>query len=67
MGLPLSIPGSTPPPFSWFGVVSSNPRIYPSLPEYTPPFQQMYVCDPTIIYPSLPEYPPFQQLFATLP
>ena len=32
------------------------PRIYPSLPEYTPLPTTVGLCDPPRIYPSLPEY-----------
>ena len=70
------------PPFQHM-YMCDPPRIYPSLPEYTPLFKQLnatfpestplstaiILCDAPRIYPSLPEYtpPPFQQLFITLP
>ena len=38
------------------------PRIYPSLPEYTPPFQRIDTCDPSRIYSSSQNIPPFQQM-----
>ena len=42
------------------------PRIYPSLPEYTP--LSKTICDPPRIHPSLPEYTPiFNNYYATLP
>ena len=50
--------------------ICDPPRIYPSLPEYTPtPFQQIAFCDPPRIYASLPEYTPLfnKFIFATLP
>ena len=47
--------------------MSSNPRIYPSLPEYTPFSTNVYV-RPSQNLPLPPRiYPPFQQLYATLP
>ena len=45
-------------PVSTTIILCDAPRIYPSLPEYTP-FQQMYMCDPPRIYLSPPEYTPF--------
>ena len=53
------IPESTPPsqdlpPFSWFGEVSSDPRIYPSLSEYTLLYNKL-------ICATLPESTPHSQ------
>ena len=44
-GYPESTPpsGSTPHPLSWFAEVSSDSRLYPSFPEYTPLFNT-FVC-----------------------
>ena len=49
------------PPFLWFVKVSPDPRIYPSLPEYTPPFQQIYIKCATLqeFTPPSQNIPPF--------
>ena len=46
-----------------------SPRIYPSLPEYTPFSTIIILCDPPRIYPSLPESTHLfnQFMCATLP
>ena len=45
-----------PPPLLWLCEVYSAPRIYLSLPEYTP--FSTNICDPPRIYSFLPEYTP---------
>ena len=63
-GRSCRFPESTPPsqdlsPFSWFGEVSLDPRIYPCLPEYTP-FSTFFYVWPSQNLPLLPRiYPLF--------
>ena len=63
-----TLPESTPPsqnilPFST--TVCDPPRIYPSVPEYTPFSTIITLCFHPRIYPSLPEYTPlpFQPIY----
>ena len=72
-----TLPESTPPlpeyiPFSTTIILCDPPRIYPSLPESTPLFNQFMcatttICDPPRIQLSPQNIPPFQQLYATFP
>ena len=60
------------PPFQQMYVRPYPPRIYPSLPESTPPFQLIYVCDNNYMRPSQnttlpPEYTPFSTTVCDLP
>ena len=58
--LPLPPRIYTPPPFQQVWYYATLPESTPPSPEYTSPFQQMYLCDPPRIYPFLSEYsPPF--------
>ena len=61
----LPLPPRIYPPLLWLCEVSSAPRICPSLPEYTPLFNNFLW--PSQNLPLPPRiYPPFQQLFVTL-
>ena len=60
-------PSQNIPPVST--TTCDSPRIYPSLPEYTPFSTTIILCDPPRIYPSLPESTHLfnQFMCATLP
>ena len=65
------LPESTPPSQNtplFSTTICDPPRIYPSLPEYTPLFNNYNIMRPSQNLPLPPRiYPPFQQLYATLP
>ena len=79
----LPLPPWNIPPFSTTTILCDPPRIYPSLPEYTPLFNNYNIMRRSQNLPLLPRiyptfqqmhmcdpprlYPPFQQLYATLP
>ena len=59
---PPKIPPVEHIPFSTTIILCDPPRIYPSLPESTPLFQSIDVCDNNYMrpsHPSFPEYIPF--------
>ena len=60
----LLLPPKICPPFPPI-YMCDHPRIYPSLPEYTP--FSTRICDVPRIYPSFPEYTPFSTNAYVLP